>query len=1048
MATSVFLRCHQGVEEEESANIELVAENSIIPRRPTVDELAIESVPEDYHCQVCKLVLRYATSASCGHIFCKECIEILTQKENPVCPECEDSIEHYVIPCLPIQKRVDKIKVHCDYGLSYRVKDQTFTASGWGKEGCPEILLLGVYNEHLQTCLHALIQCSYATDGCQSVIERRNLEEHKLTCLHRPYECECGLTIPLSSQGAHEGECGAKERPCLYAKDGCDSFVKPKDLEEHLETCPSGALVKINGFIAAKVVEECLVAAACKLARLQQSNGTETSAEEQTSIILKAVFPMFEVITKNFTKELRTSTENCLKTDVETMTKAAFGANVHPTSSVDNLKEKQREVLERLQSTKSLKEEEPQGEIRKFSLLELLFATDHFSHSIGRGMFGSVYKGTISTGQAVAVKKGDSRIVKALESKGRALQELNHPHIVLFIGCCVEAGCTVSEYVPGPSLEDWLFGRGLGRFSLTWNERIRLFFEMASALVYIHRKGFVHTGLKPTNVLLYQNGNIPGGWSSKLADVQQNKLFYESTSSHEGSQNSGFGQVNKPRQQHSREFWESSDVYDLGCITLQLLTHKPSKDDIHSILQACGLDSTDCNLERGNAVFLPYLDPAAGPADVGQVRTAVKLALQCVNSKESNRHNLETEIYPELEKLASSITIVAGQVSSENQKPQTMLDLKKSHSRVSSRLPSTHDGETASEQDAASDNTGIPLNLEQNENLDSLQHPSVATMDAPALKFLAAAQKGDPIAQRNLGDCYRLGNGTEQDYGQSFRWYDLAAKQGNAEAMFHVSMYHKKGYVGDVDLIEALRWCRAAARKGSTDAQWTLASYYYRGDGVPQNLQEAFQWYDKAAQEGHIPSRKMLAYCYKHGVGVNQSFEKSFYWYQLAAEQGDSDAQGEVGMCFKKGEGVTRDPENAFIWFRLAGENGNAAMQKEVGDCYYHGRGVSQDFAEGVRWYFMAAEKGCSAAQKELGLCYKCGMSVPQDDDKAARWFEKAASQGDSEAQKYLSECYASGLGVSKDKSEAIRWKNLSEGRQESTFGKLFSRKSPRRGNQ
>ena len=55
------------------------------------------------------------------------------------------------------------------------------------------------------------------------------------------------------------------------------------------------------------------------------------------------------------------------------------------------------------------------GQLKRFSLRELLVATDHFSNKniLGRGGFGNVYKGRLADGGLVAVKR-----LKEERSKG------------------------------------------------------------------------------------------------------------------------------------------------------------------------------------------------------------------------------------------------------------------------------------------------------------------------------------------------------------------------------------------------------------------------------------------------------------------------------------------------------------------------------------------------------------------------------------------------------------------------------------------------------
>ena len=44
------------------------------------------------------------------------------------------------------------------------------------------------------------------------------------------------------------------------------------------------------------------------------------------------------------------------------------------------------------------------------------------------------------------------------------------------------------------------------------------------------------------------------------------------------------------------------------------------------------------------------------------------------------------------------------------------------------------------------------------------------------------AKAGDPMAQDQLGDCYKHGLGVERDYQRAVEWHQKSAAQGNAAA--------------------------------------------------------------------------------------------------------------------------------------------------------------------------------------------------------------------------------------------------------------------------
>ena len=112
------------------------------------------------------------------------------------------------------------------------------------------------------------------------------------------------------------------------------------------------------------------------------------------------------------------------------------------------------------------------------------------------------------------------------------------------------------------------------------------------------------------------------------------------------------------------------------------------------------------------------------------------------------------------------------------------------------------------------------------------------------------------------------------------------------------------------------------AKQGEADAQYHLGSMYYSGEGVPHDDEQAVQWFTKAAEQGHVDAQFILARMYKHGEGTPQDFKQAIEWYTKAAEQGDVDAQYNLALMYKHGEGVLQDYMKAYAWFNLAAFQG------------------------------------------------------------------------------------------------------------------------------
>ena len=217
-------------------------------------------------------------------------------------------------------------------------------------------------------------------------------------------------------------------------------------------------------------------------------------------------------------------------------------------------------------------------------------------------------------------------------------------------------------------------------------------------------------------------------------------------------------------------------------------------------------------------------------------------------------------------------------------------------------------------------------------------------VDAEKLKRSALA--GEASAQLLFGDMYANGDGVPKDLKVALKWYQLAAKQGNAKAQTTMGLaYHLGTFNEDPklpptptrfnlvpqDYKEAAKWYRLAAEQRYLPAELHLAAMYNSGQGVPQNNKESLKWYRLAAEQGDVVAQRTLGEMYYKGLRVRQDFQEASKWFQIAAEQGDVTVQYELGVMYEKGQGVKRDYELAHMWLNLAAANGHqqAAILRE-----------------------------------------------------------------------------------------------------------------------
>ena len=147
--------------------------------------------------------------------------------------------------------------------------------------------------------------------------------------------------------------------------------------------------------------------------------------------------------------------------------------------------------------------------IRSFTYEELKQATDGFREELGRGAFGTVYKGVLSSSSSetqVAVKKLDKlgqEGEREFKSEVRTIAMTHHKNLVRLIGLCDEGPdkLLVYELMCNGTLASFLFGSSMP----DWKMRTQMAFGIARGLMYLHEEcstQIIHCDIKPQNVLL------------------------------------------------------------------------------------------------------------------------------------------------------------------------------------------------------------------------------------------------------------------------------------------------------------------------------------------------------------------------------------------------------------------------------------------------------------------------------------------------------------------------------------------------------------------
>ncbi|KAK6125067.1 hypothetical protein DH2020_041183 [Rehmannia glutinosa] len=292
---------------------------------------------------------------------------------------------------------------------------------------------------------------------------------------------------------------------------------------------------------------------------------------------------------------------------------------------------------------------------------ELEKATDRFNESriLGRGGQGTVYKGMLSDGQIVAIKKSQlvderksNHLVEQFINEVVILTQINHRNVVKLLGCCLETKVPllVYEFMANGTLFHHIHDENDNNteFPFSWNMRLKIAAEIAGALAYLHSATSLpifHRDVKSSNILLDEK------YVAKVSDFGTSKSLAVDQTHLTTNVNGTFGYID-PEYFQSSQFTEKSDVYSFGVVLVELLTGlKPiilstnAEDDKSLVSRFLSSMNDSNNLEM---ILDRHVLSAQGEKE--GVLAVAKLAKRCLNLNGKKRPNMK-EVSMELEAL-------------------------------------------------------------------------------------------------------------------------------------------------------------------------------------------------------------------------------------------------------------------------------------------------------------------------------------------------------------------------------------------------------------
>ena len=114
---------------------------------------------------------------------------------------------------------------------------------------------------------------------------------------------------------------------------------------------------------------------------------------------------------------------------------------------------------------------------------------------------------------------------------------------------------------------------------------------------------------------------------------------------------------------------------------------------------------------------------------------------------------------------------------------------------------------------------------------------------------------GDPDAQFNLAQAYKLGRGVPLDPALAESWFRKAALQGHLQAGDNYGLaLFQAGKKTD-----ALPWLEKSAARGEPRTQLVLGTMLFNGDGIPRDFPRAYALMTRASASGLQSAAQTLA---------------------------------------------------------------------------------------------------------------------------------------------------------------------------------------------
>ncbi|KAF8023940.1 hypothetical protein BT93_F1213 [Corymbia citriodora subsp. variegata] len=296
---------------------------------------------------------------------------------------------------------------------------------------------------------------------------------------------------------------------------------------------------------------------------------------------------------------------------------------------------------------RGLQSQEEDINLPLYDFSTIAVATGHFSQTnmIGEGGFGSVYKGNLSMGREIAVKrlsKGSRQGLEEFMNEVLLIAQLQHRNLVGLLGCCIEGEerMLIYEYMPNKSLDYFIFDDDRS-FLLAWKSRFDIVLGIARGLLYLHQDSklqVIHRDFKTSNILLDADLN------PKISDFGLARIFGGNEREARTRRIVGTYGYMSPEYAFDGKFSAKSDVFSLGVVLMEIVSGKRNRGFCHPDHQHNLLGHAWLLWSAGRSLELLH-ESLCESFIASQVERCIHVGLLCVQKLPGDRPTMSSVIF-------------------------------------------------------------------------------------------------------------------------------------------------------------------------------------------------------------------------------------------------------------------------------------------------------------------------------------------------------------------------------------------------------------------